>query len=446
MVAAGQRGVERVTTTIDLNFLELVGPTGRRLMSGHLRGDANDRARFGALAEAALAGELDPVLKAEPNPAFVHVSTSCHTLALALMNRHNGMVSSEFYKGDPSGYVRVNLLVQRLLGIERLTVGCPVYAFSAEALGQAMLYPDVQAPGSDPGDPLLSLDQREEIPEFDSAGEIARVVRETLQTTARLTGIEPVAHLAAPYSLAAEILGQEALINGLLSQPDKVEAFLATLVERVLAPWCADLFEQVPHVWLELSDASASPMFIGPANFLAIAVDPVRRLIEEYPWGNRIFVANYRGDSPPDRAGGGSRRRRQKPVDHGLSFETLIEAKIACCPHFLIRLEADNAGTDAYVAAAVQHAVPLYLGLGAVRLDKNSVVDRVAAAEELRNDALQRARSIHEVRSAVGLEGTELEDHSWPGDLYIEDVNGETDLDLLGSVLDGCRASNRRVG
>ena len=242
-----------------------------------------------------------------------------------------------------------------------------------------------------------------------------------------------MAHLPGPYSLAAEILGQETLIAALLEAPDKVKTFLANLVETVLAPWCADLHANVPDVWLELSDASGSPMFIGPTNFHAIAVDPVRRMIEDYPWGQRVFVANYRGDSPPGRARGG-RGRRQAERRRGLSFEELLEAKLACCPQFLIRLEADSAPVAAYRDAAIQHSLPLYLGIGAVLLDRNSVPDPHGAWPELFEMARTRAAAIRDVRQAVGL----ADDVSWPGDLYVEDTNGETNLDLLAAVLEGC--------
>ena len=41
-------------------------------------------------------------------------------------------------------------MTQGLLGILRLTLGWPVYAFGAEALGKATMYPDQHAPGADP--------------------------------------------------------------------------------------------------------------------------------------------------------------------------------------------------------------------------------------------------------------------------------------------------------
>ncbi|MFQ5557622.1 MAG: uroporphyrinogen decarboxylase family protein, partial [Acidimicrobiales bacterium] len=192
-----------------------------------------------------------------------------------------------------------------MLGLERLTIGYPVYAFGAESLGQTMMYPDDQAPGSDPGRPLVTIDGWRDIPGYDPDSEVARVIRETLAATGQITGIDPVAHLPAPYSFAAEIFGQEHLLNALSSEPDTVRELLAHLADVVLVPWCADLVAKVPNVWLELSDASGSPMFIGPRNFLSFVVEPVRRLVGRHDWGDRVFVANYRGASPGGAGGGG---------------------------------------------------------------------------------------------------------------------------------------------
>ena len=422
-------------------FRDLCGPQGRAILSGHFSGDSDATRELRRFVDAADGGLLDDALRADPDPDDVLVTTSSHLMTLAMMNRLSGMGSADFYKGDPHRYVRLDLLVQRLLGIERLTIGSPVYAFGAESLGQVMMYPDAQPPGSDPGEPLMTIDGWRDIPAHDPDHEVARLMREVLVLSAQLAGIEPVAHLPAPYSFAGEIFGQEPLINALSTVPDTVRDILAHLSDVVLAPWCADLAANVPDVWLELSDASGSPMFIGPDNFVSLAVDPVRRLIDRPDWGHRVFVANYRGDSPPRSATRG-RRRGQAPSGAGLSFDKLLEVKIACCPNFVIRLEADAASEQAYADAAIRNGISLYLGIGAVRLDRNSVVDREAAKKDLYDSAFERASLIRSVRTAVGEADGEVDARSWPGDIYIEDTNGETDLELFAAVLEGCAAGS----
>jgi hypothetical protein len=183
-----------------------------------------------------------------------------------------------------------------------------------------------------------------------------------------------------------------------------------------------------------LSDASGSPMFIGPRNFLELAAASVRRLIGENSWGDRVFVANYRGDQPPPETVRG-RRRRAAPTEKAISFESLLEAKKQCCPWFMMRLEADAAPPERYADAAISHHMPLYLGIGAVRLDRNSVTDVAAARSTLFYDTQRRAGLIRKVSDALAKEAVPQAALPWPGDIYIEDINAETHLDLLNEVL-----------
>ena len=71
-------------------------------------------------------------------------------MTLTLMHHLYGLESAEFHKGDPERYVRTTLMSRRLLGMPKLYVSWPVYEFTAEALGQVMMYPDKFPPGPDP--------------------------------------------------------------------------------------------------------------------------------------------------------------------------------------------------------------------------------------------------------------------------------------------------------
>ncbi len=298
-----------------------------------------------------------------------------------------------------------------------------------------MIYTEAQAPGSDPGEPLVNQDNWQDLPPYNPADPVAKIVRENLHQMARLGGIEPVAHLPAPYSLAAEIYGQEFLIVALTEQPELVTGLLDMIVERVLVPWCADLVATVPDVWLEFSDASGSPMFIGPERFLEFAVKPVRKIIADNPWGDRVFVANYRGDLP---AGAKTRGRRKRGASSSMSFEIMLEAKKQCCPNFLTRLEADAAALTRYSDTAIELGMSLYVGIGAVRLDRNSVPDIPAAITEIRQDTAIRTREILRVSRA----GAPRNTLPWPGDIYVEDTNLHTQPDLFNAVLNGVKDGN----
>ena len=74
------------------------------------------------------------------------------------------------------------------------------------------------------------------------------------------------------------------------------------------------------------------------------------------------------------------------------------------------------------------------------------MVDREAALRDLRDTAFERGSLIRSVRAAARKAGGAVPAWSWPGDLYIEDTNGETDLELFAAVLEGCAAANSAAG
>ncbi len=419
---------------------QVCGTIGLDIFRRFLDEDTTAKAAFATIVDSAIAGEYDGQYAGNPN-SDVQVTVSCHLMVLAIMNRLYGINALDFYTNDPLRYVRLNCLIQHMLGVQRLTLGWPVYSFGAELLGQTIIYTDAQAPGSDPGKPLLTVDNWRSLPTYDATHPIACTVRHNLTNMARLSGIEPVAHLPAPYSLAAEILGQEQLVTALIENPQFVTQFLELIVERVLRPWCDDLVATVPSVWLELSDATGSPMFIGPDKFLHYAMEPVRKLILDNSWGNRVFVANYRGDKPAGAKSRG-RRKRNTSAETAMSFDELMSAKVLCCPLFVTRLEADAVPVEHYTEAAISLKLPLYLGIGAVRLDRNSVSDIPQAQKELHASANSRTRQILRVSKSLRDTGVPRNSLPWPGDLYVEDINAETSIDLFQAVLDGSKEGN----
>ncbi len=425
--------------------------TGSALLA---RWQSNDDAaleELRTLFDAVIAGQFDAVLREQVPADSVSVTTSLHLMTLTLLNQLYGLTSADFYKGNPRRFVRTTLITQRLLGIRKLTLGCPVYAFGAEALGQTMMYPDKHAPGADPGEPLVNrMNWRQlETPNLD--GEIPRIIEGMLTHFADLTGLDPVAHLPGPYSLAADIFGQEALISALLEAPDFVAEFLNHLVNHVFIPWIERLINRIPNVWIELSDASGSPLFISPQQFMKIAATPVQRLINDHPWGNRVFVANYRGDHLILTAGKSRQRRtagrrgrreiaREAKAD-GIKSDVdpvaeLIRFKLSLNPNFIIKLEADERPVSFYVEQAIQHNKPLYLGIGATRIDRNSMTDRRAAKQEIRDTAVTYAQAIRTVLESLARHGQPRAGLAWPGAIYIEDINAESDLELVKTIIE----------
>ena len=214
---------------------------GSTLLSQWQAGDDVAQKRLRTLFDVVIEGEFDGDFQEQASDNAVCVTTSLHLLTLTILNQLYGLNSKEFYKGDPQRFVRTTLMTQRLLGIRKLTLGWPVYAFGAEALGQATMYPDQHAPGADPGDSLVDRNNWYKLETPDFEGEVPRVIEAMLASFSELTGLEPVAHLPAPYSLAADIFGQETLITALSHEPDFVVEFLENLTEKIIVPWCERL-------------------------------------------------------------------------------------------------------------------------------------------------------------------------------------------------------------
>ena len=98
--------------------------------------------------------------------------------------------------------------------------------------------------------------------------------------------------------------------------------------------------------------------------------------------------------------------------------------------------EADEAPVSFYVEQAIQRGKPLYLGIGATRVDRNSYIDREAAERALEEIAAEYAQAIKTVSKALATNGQPRSGLAWPGDIYIEDINAETNLGLVKTIVE----------
>jgi hypothetical protein len=114
----------------------------------------------------------------------------------------------------------------------------------------------------------------------------------------------------------------------------------------------------------------------------------------------------------------------------------LIDFKLSLCPEFIIKLDADQSPLSIYVEQAIRREKPLYLGIGATRIDRNSIFDHEAAKSELEDLARNSAKAIKTVSEFLALGGSPRSKLSWPGDVYIEDVNAESDFGLVKTIID----------
>lgn len=417
---------------------ELAFPEGLRLLADWQAGNKHERNRLVGVFDAGLGGEYDVGFKIPAPQDEVHVSGSIDLLTLGIVFDLYGVTASELYKGNPDRYVRLVLTTLRLLGMPKMYLSWPVYAFTAEALGQPMIYSDRFSPGTDPDEMLVDADNWQDLPPIDLAGGIPSVIDETLSSYRRLTGFKPVLHLSAPYSLAADIYGQEQLITALTDEPEFVNRFLDHLADTVHQPWIDHFFNNHPDGWVELSDASGSPFFIGPQNCKDVAIRSSQRIIARNHW-SRVYGANYRGDYVTQanrRVGSSSRRRSSRRSDvEAMSFTELFDVKHSICRDYVIRLADDRVDPSRYVEKAIDNEIPLFMGIGASQIDRHGIVDMEVARQDIKDVASEHVNAIRTVARSIANNGYEAKVPPWPGTVYFEDVSAESSFDLIEVIV-----------
>ncbi len=411
---------------------------GCRLLSAWQAKDPSALPRLKEIFDAAIAGEYDQDFARPTSIDRVNIGGSLNLMTLTIMNDLYGYESAEFYKGDPERYVRTTLLSRRLLGMNKLYVSWPVYGFTAEAMGQVMMYPDRFPPGADPDEMLLTRDNWQDIatPDFDTG--IPEIITGIIDTYQRLTGLEPILHLSAAYSLAADTFGQEPLLAALVHDPDFANDLLDRLTDKVIQPWADHFFKRFPNGWLELSDASGSPFFIGPQNCKDMAIRSTRRLVDENPWGHRVYDANFRGDyvTMAEKKTRSSRRRAAKNEDAGeITLQELTDLKHSVCQDYIIRLDDDRVPMPFYEAQAIARNIPLFLGIGASQIDRNSIEVIDATKVGIQDTSNAYVDAIKNVAQTIAKNGYENRLPPWPGTDYFEDISSESHFGLIEIIV-----------
>jgi len=417
----------------DLNF-----PNGLHLLHAWQCGDKEAEQRLRAIYEEAVNGSYDALFATPPPSDRVHVCGPVDLLALTIMFRLYGITSEAFYKEDAERFIRCSLITQRLMGMPKQYISWPVYGFTAEAMGQTMIYSDQYSPGTDPDDALFNQENWRQVTTPALGSGIPKLIAEYCDSYHRLTKQPPVLHLSAPYSLAADVFGQEAIVKALIDDADFVAAFLDLLAERVLSPWIGQFFAAYPEGWVELSDASGSPLFIGPENCTNIAIAASQRLRQSHPLGTRIYDANYRGDYVTRAQENQSRRSRRrspaKATSTTPSLQALFKAKDSVCPDYVIRLAEDRIDISFYEEMAIQENKPLFLGIGATQVDRNSIADFESQNEQTREFSREYTLAVKRVAQTIAQNGYENRSSPWPGNLYFEDISAESSFKLIETI------------
>ena len=421
-------------------FSELEFPAGIRLLGRWQANDPQAIDRLKEIFDGTIKGEYDEIFKRPVPQDMVHVAGPVDLMTLTIMHRLYGLTSAEFYKDDAVRFVRASLMTQKLLGMPKPYISWPVYGFTAEALGQTMIYSDQYSPGTDPDKPLANCDNWQDVTTPDMNTGIPKLLDEVTACYQRFTGLNPVLHLTAAYSLAADIFGQEPIIGALTDNPEFVNRFLDHLADTVLQPWMDHFFNQYPKGWVELSDASGSPFFIGPQNCKDMAIRSTQRLIAANSWGKRVYDANYRGDYVTQaNKGNASSSRRRKPTRSGpkqLSLVELFELKNSVCTDYVIRLAEDRTPSSFYVEQAIKCNIPLFMGIGATQVDRNSIADLDVAKQQIEAMTNEYVEAIKTVSHSISKNGYDSRALPWPGAIYFEDISSESNFELIETVLD----------
>ncbi|MCP3687216.1 MAG: hypothetical protein GY784_02275, partial [Gammaproteobacteria bacterium] len=402
-------------------------PKGINLLKRWQAGDTDAKNEMTEIFDAAIDGDFDANFAIPVPSNEVHATASVHMLALSVLFDLYGITSDQYYKTDPYRYVRANLALSRLLGVKKLYMTWALYALTCEPLGQEMMYPDRFPPGCDPDYPLINKDNWRDLQTPDFTTGVPKAIDGIVRVTEELTGMAPLLQVSAPYSLAADIYGQEPLLADVIHDPDNVNALLDHLADRVLGPWMDHHIETFPNGWIELSDASGSPFFIGAENCRNMAIRSIQRMLKDNPYADRVYDNNYRGDfvAQVERKVRGSRRRPSQtaPTASSVDLQTLTDAKVSVCPKFIMRLEADKIPVSFYAEQSIQRNLPLTAGIGSPQIDRNSIANLEATKVEITDFARGYVDSIKRVCETIDLPEDNFNMEPWPSHVYFEDVN-----------------------
>ena len=260
-----------------------------------------------------------------------------------------GLPRREFFT-RPDLLVPALLQTQREFGIDVPSITFDVYNIEAEALGQELVWVEGGMPDVDRTKPFVRDRgdlKRIRTPDFDTAGRFQQVIRMNALFK-ELTGLEPALSFCAPFSLAANLRGIEALLLDMHGDPGFARGLMDAVVEEVLAPWILYQKRRFPEATkISGADATASLPLVNLPVLQHWIVPSIRRLRELC--GPEVFVANWAGE-----------RYLPDPVG-------MLNLKLVVGPGALWAQDPDveSLGPTFFKEFAKAHDVPLILGVGA---------------------------------------------------------------------------------
>ena len=130
-------------------------------------------------------------------------------------------------------------------------------------------------------------------------------------------------------------------------------------------------------------------------------------------------------------------RRRSKRVATAepVSLQDLFEAKNSVCPDYVIRLAEDRVPVDFYETQAINSLKPLFIGIGATQIDRNSIADLALKKQEIEDCSRDYVESIKRVAIEIAQQGYENRQPPWPGNVYFEDISAESSFELIQIII-----------
>jgi hypothetical protein len=87
------------------------------------------------------------------------------------------------------------------------------------------------------------------------------------------------------------------------------------------------------------------------------------------------------------------------------------------------------------VEQAIRCEIPLFVGIGATLIDRNSIADLEIAKQEIRSMTEEFVEAIKTVANSIAENGYESRLPPWPGTVYFEDISAESNFELIEIII-----------
>jgi hypothetical protein len=101
----------------------------------------------------------------------------------------------------------------------------------------------------------------------------------------------------------------------------------------------------------------------------------------------------------------------------------------------VIRLADDRTPVEFYVEQAIKYNIPLFIGIGATQVDRNSIADLELSKQEIKATTSEYVEAIKKVAQSIAGNGYDSRELPWPGTVYFEDISAESNFELIEIIV-----------